>query len=444
MVWICCRTLVSAWDVQMHWRDTGALMDDENRRLGYVLFLIAGSGLIAIARAMSLTFVAIKLQQSFGLNPAAIGAILGAGPLLGAITAPFAGSFSDKAGRKSVLAITLLSMAIALVGMGIAQSVMAFCLAQVVSAIAIAVYEPISRALMSDVCPERLRLKYFSWRYTASNVGWAIGPLIGAAAGAASGKLFLTSGLVYAAIALAVHLRPIPIAQTTGTPRETVSLLKSIKAAALDPRLAFFIGGGTLLIALYGQWSATIGTYLAANIKDGAQVYAYLSSINGAVVLLGNPFARRFIEYTGALPALVVGCLFFLVSEISFLHATAFIGFAISMVIFTLGEILVVPSEYVLIDRISTAHNRGSYFGAHSFSTIGNSIGPMLGGLMLFAYGGIGMFSLFAAFAAASATFFIVGTRMPPPLNRKDRASKSGEPSRDVLSVDFGVQTITR
>lgn len=132
-------------------------MDDEKRWLGYVLFLIAGSGLIAIARAMSLTFVAIKLQQSFGLNPAAVGAILGIGPLLGAITAPFAGSFSDKVGRKSVLAITLLSMAIALVGMGIAQSVMAFCLAQVVSAVAIAVYEPISRALMSDVCPERLR-----------------------------------------------------------------------------------------------------------------------------------------------------------------------------------------------------------------------------------------------------------------------------------------------
>lgn len=422
-------------------------MDDEKRRLGYVLFLIAGSGLIAIARAMSLTFVAIKLQQSFGLNPAAVGAILGIGPLLGAITAPFAGSFSDKVGRKSVLAITLLSMAIALVGMGIAQSVMAFCLAQVVSAVAIAVYEPISRALMSDVCPERLRLKYFSWRYTASNVGWAIGPLIGAAAGAASGKLFIISGFVYAAIALAVHFRPAPIAQITdsGMPREAVSLLKSIKAAALDPRLAFFIGGGTLLIALYGQWSATIGTYLAGNVKDGVQIYAYLSSINGAVVLLGNPFARRFIERAGALPALVVGCLFFLVSEISFLHATAFIGFAISMVIFTLGEILVVHSEYLLIDRISTAHNRGSYFGAHSFSTIGNSLGPMLGGLMLFAYGGVGMFSLFVAFAAASATFFIIGTHMPPPpLRKDDRSMQPGDRPHDALSVDFGVQTAYR
>ncbi|MDY0884335.1 hypothetical protein ACFPL7_00895 [Dongia soli] len=38
-------------------------MDNEKRRLSYVLFLIAGSGLIAIARAMSLTFVAIKLQH---------------------------------------------------------------------------------------------------------------------------------------------------------------------------------------------------------------------------------------------------------------------------------------------------------------------------------------------------------------------------------------------
>ena len=75
--------------------------------MNYALFLIAGSGLVTIARAMTLAFLAIKLQQSFGLGPAAIGAFLGLGPLLGAVVAPFAGSISDRVGRKMMLTETM-------------------------------------------------------------------------------------------------------------------------------------------------------------------------------------------------------------------------------------------------------------------------------------------------------------------------------------------------
>ncbi|TCQ74457.1 putative MFS family arabinose efflux permease [Ochrobactrum sp. BH3] len=401
------------------------------QRQNYIFFLIASSGLVTIARAMTLSFLAIKLQQSFDLGPATIGALLGAGPLVGAIAAPFAGSLSDKVGRKAVLTLTLVSMALALVGIGIAETVFAFCIAQMTAAVAVAIYEPISRALMSDICPEPHRLKFFSWRYTASNVGWAIGPLIGIAAGAASAVLFIIAGVVYAMFALALHLleAAVPADTKTHPTIPTVPLLESIKTATRDPRLAFFVAGGTLLIAVYGQFSATLAPYLADNIVGGVEIFAYLMSINGAVVLIGNPFARRFIERAGAINALVVGCIFFLGSEIGFLGSAGFWGLAISMVIFTIGEILVVPSEYMLVDGISTDRNRGSYFGAHSFSTVGNFVGPTLGGAMLGAFGGVGMFLLFAGFAAASAFLFAIGTRMPPP---KATLQRSGAASAET------------
>ncbi|MGN7882221.1 MFS transporter [Ensifer sp. 22460] len=393
-------------------------MRHDKQQLNYVLFLIAGSGLVTIARATTLSFLAIKLQQSFGLGPAMIGALLGIGPLVGAVTAPFAGSLSDRVGRKTVMTFTLLSMALALIGMGLAETVLAFCIAQIVAAVALAIYEPISRALMSDVCPEPLRLKYFSWRYTATNVGWAVGPLIGIAAGATSTTLFVIAGVVYAMFALVLHMLNVPIYQYDDISKAPAStpLLESLKAAIRDPRLAFFLGGGTLLIAVYGQWSATLAPYLTGNVAGGMEIYAYLVSINGVAVLIGNPFARRFIQGAGALNGLVIGCMLFVFGEIGFLSAAGFWGLAASMVVFTLGEILVVPCEYMLVDDISNERNRGSYFGAHSFSTIGNFIGPTLGGAMLSAFGGPGMFLLFAGFAAISAILFAIGTRMPPPI----------------------------
>jgi MFS family permease len=406
----------------------------EKDRRNYLLFLIVSSGFVTTARAMTLSFLAIKLQQNFGLGPAMIGVLLGAGPLVGAVVAPFVGSLSDRAGRKTVVTLTLLSMALALVGMGLAETVLAFCLAQIIAAVAVAVYQPVSRALMSDVCPEPNRLAFFSWGYTASNVGWAVGPLIGVAAGAASTALFLAAGTVYAAFAFVVFLATVPRRQDPAVDlaAPSMSVFASMKAAIRDPRLAFFVAGGTFLIAVHGQWSATLAPYLSANIEGGIEIFAYLVSINGFVVLLGNPFAKRLIERVGARCALVAGCVLFLIGELAFLSSSGLVTFALAMTIFTIGEILVVPSEYMLVDDISNDRNRGSYFGAHSFSTIGNFVGPALGGIMLAAFGGPAMFLLYAAFAAASATLFIVGTNMPPPKAECDNIN--GENAKPVAT----------
>ncbi|KQV41214.1 MFS transporter [Rhizobium sp. Root1204] len=384
-----------------------------------VLFLIAGTGIVTLARAMTFSFLAIKLQQTFGLGPAMIGFLLGLGPLIGALAGPFVGSLSDKTGRKAMLTLVLITLSLATVALGLAETILVFCLAQCVAAVAISIYGPISRALMSDLCAEPVRLKYFSWRYTASNIGWAIGPLLGIAAGIVSTPLFLAAAAVYATLAFVLQLLNLPSSICTGSyPPKPVQLIAGIRAAVCDRRLLHFIGGGTLLIAVHGQWTATLAPYLADNLAGGVEIFAYLVSINGVVVLSGNPFARRFIERRGALSALVTGCILLLVSQVGFLVSTGLAGFAISMVIFTAGEILIVPSEYMLVDGISSAQNRGSYFGAHSISTIGSFVGPTLGGATLGILGGPAMFLLFAGFAAAGALFFAAGTRMPPPYTR--------------------------
>lgn len=69
-------------------------------------------------------------------------------------------------------------------------------------------------------------------------------------------------------------------------------------------------------------------------------------------------------------------------------------------------EILVVPCEYMLVDGIANDRNRGSYFGAHSFSTIGNFIGPTLGGAMLGAFGGAGMFCCLPVLRVSAPSYF--------------------------------------
>ena len=392
-------------------------MPCETRAPPGVLFLVVGACVVTIARAMTLSFLAIKLQQDFGLGPAKIGILLGAGSLIGAFTAPVVGALSDDLGRKAVLTLVLVTLAIGMVALGLAETVVFFCIAQVVTAVAISLYGPMSRALMSDICAKTVRLKYFSWRYTASNVGWAVGPLIGVAAGVASTTLFLAAAAVYLLLALFLHLLHLP---TWGAANEqpsskAVTLLENIQAAVRDRRLRCFIGGSTFLLAVYGQWTATLAPYLTENVAGGAEIFAYIVSINGVVVLVGNPLARRIVERIGPFGTLVIGCVFFMMSQIGFMISDSLIGLSVAIVIFTVGEILVIPSEYVLIDNVSGLENRGSYFGAQSFSMIGSFIGPTVGGVVLGSFGGLAMFSVFAVFAGIGLMFFGVGMRMPPP-----------------------------
>lgn len=382
-----------------------------------VLLLIAGSGMVAIARGMSLTFLAIRLQQDFALGPAAIGVLIGAGPLLGAAVSPFAGTISDRIGRRIVLTMALLFAGAGLVGLGLAQSVAAFALAHIVSSVAAAVYEPVSRALMSDAAPEKLRLRVFSWRYLVINAGWAVGPMIGIAIGANSPLPFVIAGIVHFAFSAAIFVIVPNIAARSANERDTAQApgFRRLGAALRDRRLLFYVGGGILLMAVYGQWSVTLSQYLTTNLAEGMKIFALLVTTNAAVVVLATAPARYLIERIGPLRAMVLGCLLFVGGELGFAistSATMLIGF---MVLFTIGEVLVVPSEYVLVDRISNDDNRGAYFGAHSLCSVGNFLGPLLGGLALGALGGQGMFLLFAILSAGSALLFALGHASPPP-----------------------------
>lgn len=379
------------------------------------LLLIAGSGVVAVAKGMSLAFLAIRLQQDFGLGPAGIGALIGVGPLLGAMVSPLAGAISDRLGRRTVLAIAISFAGLGMIGLGLAQSVAAFTLAHVVASIAGAVYEPAARAMMSDAAPERLRLKVFSWRYLAINAGWAVGPMIGLAFGATSDFLFVVAGLVHLAFGAIIFLFvPEIAASTANAAQQHVGGWRRLVGAFRDPRLMFF-AGGTLLVAVYGQWSVPLSQYIIKDFAEGVEIFALLVSTNAAAVLVASTPARWVIERIGALRALVLGCLLFLVGNLGFAASSGVEMLVASMIVFTLGEVLVVPAEYMLVDGISTAANRGTYFGAHSLSTVGNFFGPLLAGMALGAYGGTGMFLLFAVFSAGSALLFTIGNSLPPP-----------------------------
>jgi MFS family permease len=58
------------------------------------------------------------------------------------------------------------------------------------------------------------------------------------------------------------------------------------------------------------------------------------------------------------------------------------------MIVFSIGEVMIIPAEFLLVDSIAPEAQRGAYHGAMGFAALGSAIGPALGGGLLVWFGG--------------------------------------------------------
>ncbi|MEB2846651.1 MFS transporter [Endobacterium cereale] len=386
-----------------------------------VLFVIGGSFLISVARATSLTFVAIILHQDFAMSPGVIGLVLGTGPLLGALSAPFAGALSDAIGRKAVLVMILGMLSFSVTAMGlVGNNPFLYCIAYTAAAISLALFTPISRAIISDNSQAQHRLRHFSWRYTASNFGWVVGPMIGIAISPAMPAGFLVAGAIFVILLLLLAAVDMPAPQRTSDKTTTFAhALPAIRIAFRDRRLLCVTCGAMLAVSVFSHWQATVGPLLISTTRNAPQTFAILISTNGVVVLLANPIARRLVARLGGLAGAIIGCAMLCASQIGFVTSPALPVLVMSMIALSIGEVLVVCAEFTLVDTIASDANRGSYFGAHALSSAGSFLGPAIGGFSLAAFGGASMFLLFALVAVISAVVFFVGGRASHPTGKQ-------------------------
>ncbi len=390
-----------------------------------VHLLMAGAVFVTLTSSMSLPFLAIYLSETTELGIAAIGLIIGAGPLAGTIGGFLGGVLSDLLGRQKLMILSLLVLALTYVGFVATANPMLLLFISVFRGLAGSFFNTISKALMGDLTPEQLRFRVFANRYMASNLGFSIGPMIGAFLGL-GGSIFAFSlaaavYVVYAGV-LALCFRAFGVKEESQRREEDVTVVRIWQGLRQDVVLFLFLIGGVLLMTVHGQMSVTLSQYLSDNLTDGVKLFGLLMSINGITVFLLQVPLTRWSEKLSLFQRIVLGSLLLAAGEAGFAFSIGWTGFIVSMAIFTLGEILIIPAEYAQIDQITPPGMRGTYYGAQSFCELGSFLGPWAGGMILSLYGGPAMFLTMAAIAVASLIFFWKGRQL-----HRVRAEQIGE-----------------
>ncbi|MGG3470663.1 MFS transporter [Neobacillus pocheonensis] len=378
-----------------------------------VWVLLIGTVLSRGSAFMTLPFLSIYLARHIDLSPIIIGLTVGMSSLMATVGGFIGGHLSDRYGRKPIMLSALFTLAIVYYGFTVANSQGWFILLNAINGLCTSFFEPTSQALMADVTDKKIRMKVYSLRYTAMNIGASVGPLVGAYLANSQAKLsFAITGSTYLfyGIILIFLLKKFVITKGEQT-KKVVSVVDAFGIIKTDKALRYLLFGIILINIGYVQMDSNLPQFLEGSVENGIAIFSVLLTINAVMVVFLQMPISHLAEKFSLMQAMAAGSIFIAAGLLGFSIINGWVMAIFAMVLLTLGEILIFPSNSMMMDKLAPDHLRGTYFGAGQFRKIGNFLGPILGGFLLSHYQGQIMFWVIAILSLGSIIFFTAGNR---------------------------------
>ena len=374
--------------------------------------VLAVSFLHAVATSARASFMGLWALRALGSSQTALGLTF-AGAAIASLVAGYAGGhLSDRIGRRSLILVAsglqaLIAGALALVGGHVWLGLALMVLAGGAEGIATAT----DQALLTDLVPRERHEHAFASARVVQNIGFVIGPLVGAALLTVGWRaLFVTTSAI-GAVAFLVALRAIPrrpqYAPLEPPRRASWSVLMR------DRTFAALLAAGTFAAIVYLSYETLLPISLVQSHGLAPAAWGVLLAINPIVVVLFQIRLTERVSTVHELTRLAVGVVamgspFLLVSV-----STAIPLVVVLLLIFVLGEMLWAPPSQALIARIAPDDLRGAYLGAGgAMWPAAFALGPLIGLQVRSAYGDTAMWIAIAIAGAIAIALYAIATRL--------------------------------
>lgn len=247
-----------------------------------------------------------------------------------------------------------------------------------------------ANAMLADLIPPEKRADGFATIRLSDNAGVAIGPSIGGFIAAASQFLafyIAAAGLfLYGLVILFFAAETLP--QSSDKNQSTDSGLGSYKTVFKDIPFISFVANSTFgLIANSLMW-VLLPVYATQVLDIPKQMYGFIPTTNAFMIVLFQVGITRWTKRHRPLQMIALGMLFYAIGVGSVALGSNFWGIWASMIIITIGEMIIVPTGSAYTVNISPEHMRGRYMGIYSLTwSLSIGIGPLLGGFLSDNYG---------------------------------------------------------
>ncbi|WP_446028100.1 efflux MFS transporter YdeE [Lelliottia amnigena] len=347
--------------------------------------LLASSLLLTIGRGATLPFMTIYLTRVYNMSVENIGYALTIALTIGVVFSMGFGILADKFDKKRYMLISILAFIAGFVAIPLVHNVTLVVVFFALINCAYSVFSTVLKAWFSDVLTSSEKARVFSLNYSFLNIGWTIGPPIGTLLVMYS--LQLPFWLAAFCAALPLVFIQFYVQKSVAADAEHAPVPWQPSVLLRDKALFWYTLSGLLASYVGGSFASCISQYvLAADYdSDFAQnVVAVVLPVNAAVVVSMQYLIGRRITASNIRPLMALGTLFFVLGLGGFmLSGSNLIYWGIAAAVFTVGEIIYAPGEYMLIDNIAPPGMKASYFSAQALGWLGAAANPMITGIIL-------------------------------------------------------------
>ena len=397
-----------------------------------VRILCLGS-LINRAGSFVMVFLAIYASEQLGQGvqyATACMGVFGLGAMLGSM---IGGQLADQIGRRYVMLLSLVGGAGLLLIIGQIRNPWAFMLSVGLFALVSDMYRPAASAMIADVVPNHHRPHAFALMYISINLGFAIAPTVGGFLAEYSYKLlFWGDALTMASYGLiiAMFVRETKpdgfnfVSEQDQDPggkdlenqytknqnldaADSIPLAAAVQAMIRDLPFVGFCSAGFLMALVFLQCVSTLPIYIKQCGFSNAQ-FGMLMSVNGAMIVVLQLPATHWLSRFNPVSLVIAGGVLIAIGFGCVGFCTTFLALAVTVAIWTIGEIIQSPFTHAIITDIAPEELRARYLGLHAMcGSLAITIGAPVGGVLQAALKPQVFWGLMFVVAAASVTTFL-------------------------------------
>jgi MFS family permease len=338
---------------------------------------------------MVLPFLVLYLTTSLGLSAEQAGLALtlyGAG---GLVIAPLAGRLGDRIGPHAVMVGSLLASGVLLLAFPLARTWQAIVPMVVALSVTSEAFRPANMALLTDSVPPGQRRAAFALLRMAVNLGMGIGPAIGGFLVLVSfPALFWVDGGT--SILAGILLLLLPVRALPRDPGPAGEAAAPSPGALRDPRLVFVLAAMLPVMVVFFQFTAALPIYLVRDLGLRESVYGLVFTINTALIVLLEVRLNLAMGHWSHGRSMALGSALFAVGFGALAFARSPGAILATVVVWTFGEMILLPSLSAYIAEMSPPDRIGEYMGFYTMAFgVGFVVGPWLGTLLLERHGSV-------------------------------------------------------
>jgi len=341
----------------------------------------------SLAYSIVYPFLLIYLHSNRGLPMSQVGLIFPLMAIGTIVGPPLSGIIVDHFGRRRLLFSSALGRGGIFLLLTLAAMtdgpfwIFAFLLA--FSSMLGTFFQIAADAYLSDITEPAQRPHAYSKIRVGTNIGWTLGPALGAFLSAAPfACLFGLTGVFCMLCAFFVY-KTCPESHHKTQHRETGNF--SFGRMLGHHEFMVVIGLNLLLMLLVTQLFTTLSVYASQTVGISKTWLGIIYSVNGLTIVLTQVFLTRVLDQfkVDHYLRLCLGAVMYVIGY----FLMAFISTPIQMMVLvatlTIGEVIVQPALYAVVSHLAPADGRGRYMGMLGLIRgLGFALGPYLGALL--------------------------------------------------------------